>query len=187
VRRALVAASLAAACAGPGSLRVSVAEGATFELQPPASFGRSVALEQVVHFRGADVERSLHCLLEIEPGELRLVGLTAFDTPAFRVVLREGELDVEDLAGGALPVDPRRILADLQLALWPQVQFLDGLEVRERTEGGESVRELLRGGRTIVSVRRSAGEPWSKPLEYRHFERGYVLTVETLRCDTLAP
>lgn len=188
-RAALFALSVlfSSGCASTPAGRVDVARGVSFELLSPATFGSSVALDQVVTFRSREGSRSMHCALEIEPHELRLVGLTPFETPAFRITLGADGLVVEHLAGESLPTDPRIILADLQLALWPDLPTHERFEVREATEFGTWTRELLHNDGVFVRVRRPSGAPWSSPLEFEHIERGYALTVETLRCETLAP
>lgn len=178
---------LSSGCASTPVGRVNVARGVSFGLLSPASFGSSVALDQVVTFRSGEGSRSMHCALEIEPHELRLVGLTPFETPAFRIALGADGLVVENFVAESLPTDPRIILADLQLALWPVLPTRERFEVRETTAFGVWTRELLHNDQVFVRVRRPSGAPWSSPLEFEHLERGYALTVETLRCETLAP
>ncbi|MCC7013988.1 MAG: DUF3261 domain-containing protein [Planctomycetes bacterium] len=185
--QSLALAALAAGCATPAHRALPLARGVEFDLLSPARFGRSVALDQVVRFSSAQGERRMHCALEIEPTELRLVALTPFETPAFFATFGGESLTLESALGETLPADPRLILADLQFALWPAVPAPRSCEVRERVEGQAWTRELVRDGRVLVRVRRPVGEPWASPLVYEHLERGYVLTVETLRCETLAP
>lgn len=188
---ALIVLVVALACASPLDLArdVPVAAGAAFDLLPPASFGRSLALEQTVEARRGEERTSIDCVLEIEPRELRLVGLTPFATVAFVVTLDAAGLHVENRVGGQLPADPRRILTDLQLALWPELPSLKGLSVVDRpAQSGGRERLLLRGGQEVVTIRyHAAGLPWEGPIEFSHAELGYTLRVTTSRWENLAP
>lgn len=192
--------ALAGAACADLTRGISIARDATFDLLPPASFGRSLALEQVVEARYRDPTREqtvvLHCALEIEPQGLHLVGLTPFGTCAFVVTLDAAGLAIENRVGENLPADPRQVLADLQLALWPTLPTIAGLIVSEEpaADGGR-VRELRRATASepllaavpVVRIRYGPGLPWESKLVFEHLERGYTLTVETVSCVPLEP
>src|SRR4029453_6109640 len=94
-----------------------------------------------------------HCLLEVDPHELVLVALTPFNTRAFVLTLRGDELDVEMGAVPELPASPARMLADLQLSMWPVLPPIAGLDVVEfRDAEGRQVREFRRGSDVVIAV-----------------------------------
>ncbi len=191
MRSALVLVALVSACTTPMDLArdVPVATDATFDLLPPSALGRSVALEQTVEARTERRSDSMDCVLEVDPEELRLVGLMPFGAVAFAVVLDASGVHVDVPSGGRLPADPRRILADIQLSLWPALTTLEGLDVIERSAPGcHHERVLMRGDREIVRIRYSSrGLPWEGPIEFEHVEGGYTLIITTVRWETLDP
>ncbi|MEO6709339.1 MAG: DUF3261 domain-containing protein [Planctomycetota bacterium] len=181
--------------------RIPIAKGATFDLLPPSGLGLSVSLEQIVHARFGDRKFSFHCLLEVDPQEVVLVGMTPMNTRAFTVTLRGKELSVELAPGTQLPVEPARILADLQLALWPE-PHVAGLQWSEGIRAGEFKREFQRLGTPVIQVIYDdeaalavtedfydvvPNKLWGKNLVFKHFERDYELVVRTLHAEKLAP
>lgn len=191
MKSALVLVALVSACTTPMDLArdVPIATGATFDLLPPSALGRSVALEQTVEARTEGRSDSMDCVLEVDPEELRLVGLMPFGAVAFTVLLDASGVHVDIPFGGRLPADPRRILADIQLSLWPAITTLEGLDVIERsTRVGDRERVLMRGDLEFVRIRyTSHGLPWEGPIEFEHVEGGYTLIIRTVRWETLDP
>jgi hypothetical protein len=78
-------------------------------------------------------------------------------------------------------VDPERVLADVQLALWPlpdvrQAFSQSGLEVTEPFAG---VRRLRRGDALIAEVHYASADPWNGRLWFVNFQHDYSLTIDT--------
>jgi len=78
-------------------------------------------------------------------------------------------------------LDPERVLADMQLALWPlpavQAAFRErGLTVTEPFAG---LRRLTRGDALLAEVHYATGDPWSGRLWFVNFEFDYSLTIDT--------
>ncbi|HTF91210.1 MAG TPA: DUF3261 domain-containing protein [Planctomycetota bacterium] len=180
--------------------RIPIAKGATFDLLPPSGLGLSVSLEQIVHARFGEREFSFHCLLEVDPQEVVLVGMTPMNTRAFTLTLRGKELSVDLAPGTQLPLEPARILADLQLALWPE-PHVAGLEFSEELLAGDFTREFTRLGKPVIRVTydkeaalavtenfyEKTPKYWGKYLKFKHIERDYELNVRTLHAEMLTP
>jgi hypothetical protein len=186
---------LPAGCRSP-ALRVTdipVAKDASFDLLPPSALGQAVSLEQIVDARYGDRSFSFHCLLEVDAQRLVLVGMTPFNTRAFTLELTDEEFTVDIAPGAQLPAEPSRILADLQLALWPDIVGLRGLEPRVvQNDRGEVQRVFLRGGEPVIQVTydleaTSSDWPWVGTLVFEQLEQQYTLTVKTVRAEKLAP
>ena len=183
-------------CRSP-ALRVEnipIARDATFDLLPPSALGKSVSLEQIVEARAGEREFSFHCLLEVEPKRLVLVGMTPFNTRAFTIELADDELSIDIAPGAQLPAEPSRILADLQLALWPEPE-VRGLERSELLGdcgfgGLNRLRTFGRGKEPVIVVlyaEPSTDLPWAGRIELKNLERRYTLQVTTVRAEELAP
>ena len=88
--------------------------------------------------------------------------------------------------GAFVPADiePERVLADMQLALWPLPALREALGERyEVAEPFAGVRRLKRSGRLIAEVHYAGDDPWSGRLWLVSFEHGYSLTVDTTTRD----
>lgn len=190
----------AAALTGCRTLPVTeipIAKGATFDLQSPAALGQSISLEQIVDAKYGDKEFSFHCLLEVEPKLLTLVGMTPMNTRAFTLTFDGETLAVDVMPGAQLPAPPQHILADLQLALWPDPPVrgltLDSL-VNDCTFAGFPApadgRLFKRDGEIVVQVMYEAVQSaphWSGRILFINCERNYSLDVRTIRAEKLEP
>ncbi len=189
-------------CHAPGlsTTRIQIAKDATFDLLPPADLKQSISLEQIVDARYGDKKFSFHCLLEVDAQHLVLVGMTPMNTRAFTLTLQGGELSVEMMPGAQLPAEPARILADLQLALWPirrvnsTVEGLVLSESREPIDGGPPLVERRLGidGKPVIRIRYDRERyldtaPWSGTLLFENIEQDCTLVVRTLRAEILKP
>ena len=80
----------------------------------------------------------------------------------------------------ARELDPR-VLADMQLALWPlpavQTAFRErGYSVSEPFAG---VRRLMRDDKLLAEVHYTGADPWNGRLWFVSFEFDYSLTIDT--------
>ena len=199
----LALAPVLSSCHAPtlSTTRIQIAKDATFDLLSPAALGQEVSLEQIVDARYGDQKFSFHCLLEVDAQQLVLVGMTPMNTRAFTLTLRGDQLTVEVAPGARLPAEPARILADLQLALWPELPTVHGLAVllAGMDQYGRRMRLLQREGAVVIQVtydiEATSGAPltgdpnqrWSRVLRFEHAEQNYDLTVRTVRAEKLAP
>ena len=167
---------------------VPIATGASIDLLDPETFGCGIALEQTIESNWGGQVASMDCVLEIDSESIRLVGLTPVGSTSFSIIYNGKEVWVDDRTSGRLPADPRRILAALQLAQWPELPTLSGLTLVESRENGGRVRRLISNTRVVVSVTYAAtGAPWLGPIDFVHHELDYSLHIETVRWERLAP
>ena len=154
-------------------------------------------LEQIVEAKYGDREFTFHCLLEVDPKLLVLVGMTPFNTRAFTLTLTDESFTIDMAPGAQLPAQPSQILADLQLALWPDLPSVRGLEAGlflgygpSHSYGG---RAFWRNGTEIIriwydeDVPATSKEFWRGPIVFEHLEQNYSLRVTTIRAEKLAP
>ncbi len=191
----LAAAILLAGCRAPGLqvTGIAIAKDATFDLMSPASLKQSISLEQIVEAKYGDKSYKFHCLLEVDEKHLVLVGMTPFNTRAFTLTLTVEAFTIDMAPGAQLPAEPSRILADLQLALWPESK-VHGLDsVWHQSVRGTGVREFRRHGVGVIfigydmDVTGPHEEPWGGRLVFQHIEQNYTLDVRTIRAEKLAP
>jgi hypothetical protein len=85
----------------------------------PASFGRSAQFEQLLHAAHGAQDASLLCMVTITPQQITVLGLTAMGQRVFTLSYDGSELRAERSSFAPERIQPQRILADIQLALWP--------------------------------------------------------------------
>lgn len=149
-------------------------------LAPPDAVGaRSAA--QVIHAAYGAKSVVLRTAIEVTAGRLEVVGVTATGQRVFTARYDGKTIDTRKSPFVPDKLDPERVLADMQLALWPlpavQAAFRErGLEVSEPFPG---VRRLLRGEALLAEVHYASADPWNGRLWFVNFEFGYSLTIDT--------
>jgi hypothetical protein len=200
-RLAPVAALLLAACAhaprerapqsagspGPAASAPVVAPAAApAPLPPPPAFAPPAALSprnasQVVHAAFGARVATLRTAVQLDAAGLKVVGVTASGMRVFTATWDGERVSAE--RGPFVPkeVSPERVLADMQLALWP----LDSLQHAYAGSGHAvaepfpGLRRLSRGGQLIAEVHYASPDPWDGRLWFVNFEFGYSLTIDT--------
>ncbi len=160
---------------GPAADAVSVPALAA----PGAVSPRSAS--QVLHAAYGAREATLRTAIEVDATTVRVVGVSATGQRLFTASY-DGQAVTADRSP-FVPKDiaPERVLADLQLALWPLAAVRDahraaGEDVAEPFAG---VRRLRRGDRLIAEVHYASADPWNGRLWFVNFEFGYTLTIDT--------
>jgi hypothetical protein len=135
---------------------------------------------QVIHAAYGERTATLRTALEVSASDIRLVGVTATGQRLFTASYDGQTVNAE--RGAFVPADlqPERVLADMQLALWPLPALQQALgSAYEVAEPFAGVRRLRRDGRLVAEVHYAGSDPWSGRLWLVSFEHGYSLTVDT--------
>jgi hypothetical protein len=178
----LLASALLAACqsmrpAAPPAVAPSAAHAA---LAPPDAVGTRSA-SQVIHAVYGARSVVLRTAIETGPARLDVVGVTATGQRVFSAHYDGQTIDARKSPFVPDKLDPERVLADMQLALWPlaavQAVFRErGLSVTEPFAG---VRRVMRGEALLAEVHYASPDPWSGRLWFVSFEFDYSLTIDT--------
>ena len=128
---------------------------------------------------------TLSTAIQLDAGSLKVVGLTATGQRLFTASWDGAAVSAQKSAFVPDNVDPERVLADVQLALWPlaAVQEAFGKAGLEVTEPFAGVRRLRRGETLVAEVHYASADPWNGRLWFVNFEYDYSLTIDT----TVAP
>jgi hypothetical protein len=118
--------------------------------------------------------------------------MTPFNTRAFTIEFSDEEFTLDVAPGAQLPAEPSRILADLQLALWPDPEIAGLDRSLFTTIIGGLGREWRRGTSPVLRIvydsgMRDWGTPWVGRLRLEQLEQQYTLEVTTVRAEELAP
>jgi hypothetical protein len=175
-RIAACAAALLAGCAHVAPVPI----GAARPLAPPGALPARSAQQTVRAFHGARTV-TLRTAVLLDAGALVVVGLTATGQRLFTVNWNGVAVVAERSPFVPADLDPHRMLADMQLALWPleslQQAFRgSGFEVSEPFSG---MRRLQRGDMPVAEVHYASTDPWNGRLWIVNFEFNYSLAVDS--------
>ena len=99
-----------------------------FQLQSPASFGKHYTATQLATINYQDQKHELLFQLEIDPQRLVLVGLTPSGTRLFTIINDHKGIQSEGFKAVVEKVKPEYLLADIQIALWPESRIRNAIQ-----------------------------------------------------------
>ena len=176
----------------PPVKQVNIARNLKFSLLPPESFGQSLSVLQSLEMQYKGKTQQLLAQLEITPKKMTFVGLSPMGNRLFTVLWTGQNFSDEHLLNNIkdewpVPFEPKRILADVQLALWPNIPTQTGIKIRETALPNMS-REILRSDLKEYPIMRITYETrpfWQGLIVIEHLERNYQLSIETLQINRL--
>lgn len=140
----------------------------------PASLGRTLSVQQRLHFAVGGQQRELDALLEVDPDELRLL-VQALGQTGVRLQWDGRTLTQHRAPWLPAAVRGERVLDDLQFALWPVDAIAATLPAGWTVSERQNVRELVHGGTAWLV----ATQLTPQRLRLENLAEGYRLEVET--------
>jgi hypothetical protein len=136
---------------------------------------------QVIHAAYGSRVATLRTAVQIDASGLTVVGVTATGMRLFTASFDGERVSAERSPFVPKEVSPERVLADMQLALWPlaslQGAYADSGQIVSEPNPG--VRRVVRGDRLVAEVHYASDDPWNGRLWFVNFEFGYSLTIDT--------
>jgi hypothetical protein len=136
---------------------------------------------QVIHAAYGPRAMTMRTAIQLDAAGLKVVGVTATGQRLFTVGWDGKSVTAEKSSLVPDNVEPARVLADVQLALWPLAALQETLRGRELelSEPFPGVRRLRRGPALIAEVHYAGADPWASRLWLVNFELDYSLTIDT--------
>ena len=173
----LVASGLAGCRSFPRTATPNQA-GAFYPLLAPATYGRSLDVEQLFDSEFDGRRNRLRVHVAIDSHQIRMVGVSPISTRVFVLRYDGRDISLEPPGEGHLPFAPQAILSDFQLVFWPALPARGGWTIREDPVAG--MRRVFHEGTLVADVYfpRDA----QRPNEYRlvNHRYGYRLTIRNL-------
>jgi hypothetical protein len=137
---------------------------------------------QIIHAAYGERAMTMRTAIQLDAAGLKVIGVTATGQRLFTVGWDGKSVTAEKSALIPDRVDPRRVLADVQLALWPLAALQEALRKQdlEVSEPFAGVRRLRRGSDLVAEVHYAAADPWASRLWLVNFELDYSLTIDTI-------
>jgi hypothetical protein len=136
---------------------------------------------QVIHAAYGSRVATLRTAVQIDAGGLKVVGVSATGMRLFSAAYDGKRVTAERSPFVPKEVSPERVLADMQLALWPLAALQGAYASSGETvsEPHPGVRRVIRGDRLVAEVHYATDDPWNGRLWFVNFEFGYSLTIDT--------
>ena len=152
-----------------------------FPVLAPATLGAAHSARQLLHAAFGEHDLAFQCVIDARPDAFTVVGLDALGQRWFSLHHDGRTLDTRLGPQAPQQLDPGRVLADLQLALWPLAALQQALagSAWQVSEPAPATRRLRRDGRLVAEVHYAGSDPWQGQLWLSNFESGYTLSVES--------
>ena len=123
----------------------------------------------------------LRTAIQIDSAGLKVVGVTATGMRLFSASFDGERVSAERSPFVPKEVSPERVLADMQLALWPLASLQTAYAESGQTisEPFPGVRRVVNGDRLVAEVHYASDDPWAGRLWFVSFEIGYSLAIDT--------
>ncbi|MGK2942112.1 MAG: DUF3261 domain-containing protein [Immundisolibacter sp.] len=152
-----------------------------FPVLAPSTLGTAHSARQLLQAAFDEHDLAFQCVVDAHPDSLAVVGLDALGQRWFSLHHDGRTLESRLSPQAPAQLNPRRILADMQLALWPLAALQQALagSTWQVTEPAPATRRLRRDGRLVAEVHYADADPWRGQLWLSNFETGYTLSVES--------
>lgn len=171
--------ALLVACAG-GKPRPTAPSTFVPALAAPGTATARTA-EQIVHAAYGDRGLVFQCVVQLSAGNLRVIGLDARGQRLFTIGW-DGHT-IEETRAPFVPatLTADRLLADLQLVLWPIAAIAPFWESAGFgiTEPYPGMRRVVHDGRIVEEVHYAGDDPWRGRSWLVNFAHGYSLTIDS--------
>ena len=152
-----------------------------FPVLAPSTLDAARSARQLLHAAFGEHDLAFQCVVDVRPDSFTVVGLDALGQRWFSLHHDGRTLDTRLGPQAPQQLDPGRVLADLQLALWPLSALQQALagSAWQVSEPAPATRRLRRDGRLVAEVHYAGADPWQGQLWLSNFETGYTLSVES--------
>lgn len=132
----------------------------------------------------------MQCTLSISAADWRTVCINALGLRLLSLgVSADGQISAERGPGVPEQLDPRRILADVQLAFWPlaSLQAAYAGSAWQVSQPADDTRRLLRDGRLVAEVHYANPDPWNGRLWLVNLRYDYSLAIRSESITAVSP
>jgi hypothetical protein len=150
-------------------------------LVAPSTLGAERSVNQIVRGAFGPRDMTINCVVTVKDGTMTIIGLSAMGLRVFTIRYDGQNTTIDNTLPVPAQLTPERILADMQLVLWP-LQALDAPLRKggwQLTEPAPDTRRLRRDGRVVTEVHYAGDDPWSSRSWLVSLEHGYTLSIDS--------
>jgi len=171
-------------------LDVELGENVTFRLLAPNTYGKNISFTQVAEIDNGGRTREFLFRVQIIDNALTVAGLLPSGTRIFLISFDGVNIGAEGLGNVIEQLQPKYLIADLQLTMWPYETLLnDGFVppgCSEKTtclfskELKTNSRNLTVSDKKIISISYSPSTDGGNNIFYENFLRKYTIKLKTI-------
>ncbi|CAH0533978.1 hypothetical protein VST7929_01860 [Vibrio stylophorae] len=154
----------------------------------PSALGQSLMVSQLIEVQWQGQKRVLPAQLEVTAQGVALAGFSSWGTRLFGLSYDGQKITHDSIAGAELP-DPKYVLFDLMLALWPldawQHTFANSAHFKDwRLVDSGKQRQLFDAkGTLITTIDYQTQPPLQGTITLTQHQLGYQIQIQTLTED----
>ena len=140
---------------------------------------------QIITADHGDEKHSFEAHLEVRPGKITIVAVSAIGTVLFSITYDGVDLQARGVVEAQV-VNAEYVLADVLLSYWDAqwlAMHVKGAALDISSDG--TVRTVLRQGEAIIRITHETPELWNGEAEFANLERGYALHINTVEFANL--
>ncbi len=165
---------------------VLINENLHFSLLPAFAIKKPLSLTQTVNIQYASKQYDFITRMEVANHSFKLVGLTSTGIKLFSIESTDATYRFESSPFIGEDLNLAYLLADLQLAYWPADQLNRQLQKNHaRINIQNQQRLVLHNNNSIISIQFSNNQHWNKNIVFKHLQRNYSVTINTLEMEYL--
>ena len=164
--------------------QISISNQGEFTLQSPVDFGDNLSLLQEIEIQRGDEVLSMIAQVEIINTQVNIVALTPMGTRLFTIQWDDKEFHFSSISEDRLPFEPKRILADNQIILWPKLSKTAGIVVQESSKAPH-FRDIYVDGKKIIHIQYDSDQRGKGNSTFHHMEQGYTIHTKTIQIESL--
>ena len=149
-------------------------------LVAPSTLGATRSVQQVLHAKYGDQESTLSAVLQVTPTLLQVIAMNGVGLRVFTLKYDGSRLRGETIPGLPEQIEPERVLADLQLAMWPLHALRSAAAGTQwQVDEDATTRTLKHNGKLVAEVHYETRSPWKGKLQLVNHLFGYSLDVDS--------
>ncbi len=164
---------------------IKIAEQAAFKLLEPRLFGFHGHITQVVTATYSQKQVDFIAQIEIDQQQntLVFVAVSTLGLTLFKITMKENKIEFSGLKPVLEQLDPRQLLASLQLSLSPLVRINTSLKsaklsVKKNKEG--ELRQLFSDNQLVMKIKKSNTWAVDQEIQIIHYHPLYQINIKTI-------
>lgn len=157
-----------------------------FSLLPAFAIKKPLSLTQTVQIQYAGKQYNFITRMEIANRSFKLVGLTSTGIKLFSIESSNKTYNFEKSPLIGKDLNLAYLLTDLQLSYWPVDQLNRQLQKQHaHIKIQNRQRLLILNENAVISIQFSNNQRWNKNIVFKHSQRNYNVTINTLEMEYL--
>lgn len=169
---------------------VSLAPELDFVLFHPQTFQQSITMTQLAEIKTSESTHEIMFVLEIEPTHMTIVGLLPSGTRIFSINYDGTKIVSEGYNQLLEKLNPKYLLADVQLSLWPAEKLIQSWFVKQacaikkicqfNVADATGERTISMAGKPLITINYGVGQQIERDVRFDNYLRDYQIALQSV-------